>query len=100
MKIQIGSCFHPFALACVLGILAATSARAFETGGDMSELTWVQNSQGVTFKDANGNAIDPIACSNGGGVMYWGTTCVTGSWGSESLFNYSTFRAEPAWGSL
>lgn len=38
--------------------------------------------------------------SHGDGVIYWGTTYVTGSWGSESLFNYSTDRAEPAWGSL
>lgn len=38
--------------------------------------------------------------SHGAGVIYWGTTYVTGSWGSESLFNYSTYRAEPGWGSL
>jgi len=47
--------------AIALLAFTATSARAFETGGDMSELTWEQNSEGVTFRDPNGVAIDPIA---------------------------------------
>ena len=38
--------------------------------------------------------------SHGAGVMYWGVTYVTGSWGAESLFDWSTIHAEPAWGSL
>jgi arabinogalactan endo-1,4-beta-galactosidase len=41
--------------------------------------------------------------SNGDGVMYWGVTYVTGSWGSESLFTESTYpkvEAQPAWSSL
>jgi len=44
-----------------LAMLTMPQARAFETGGDLSELTWEQSSNGVTFRDPNGNAIDPIA---------------------------------------
>ena len=32
--------------------------------------------------------------------MYWGATYVTGSWGAESLFNYSTYDAESAFYNL
>jgi arabinogalactan endo-1,4-beta-galactosidase len=49
----------------------APPARAFETGGDMSELTWEQSSNGVTFRDPNGNAIDPIAYAK---TEHW--TCI------------------------
>lgn len=38
--------------------------------------------------------------SNGLGVIYWGATYVTGSWGAESLYDFSSFDAEPAQGSL
>jgi hypothetical protein len=46
------------------------------------------------------NLFLPKAYSHGGGLLDGGTTYVTASWGSESFFNYSTFRTEPAWGSL
>ncbi|HEX5323729.1 MAG TPA: glycosyl hydrolase 53 family protein [Capsulimonadaceae bacterium] len=52
--------FLAFALVGGLALFPS-QARAFETGGDMSELTWEQSSDGVTFRDPNGNAIDPIA---------------------------------------
>ena len=57
--------------AVALLTFAPPAARAFETGGDLSELTWEQNSQGVKFKDANGNAIDPIAYAK---AQHW--TCI------------------------
>ena len=46
------------------------------------------------------NLFLPKAYSHGGGLLDGGTTYVTASWGSESFFKYSTFRTEPAWGSL
>ncbi len=36
----------------------------------------------------------------GAGVIYWGATYVTGGWGAKSLFDFSTFRAEPAFSVL
>jgi len=58
-------------LVMILGSLATPSARAFETGGDLSEVTWEQSSQGVTYRDPNGNTVDPIAYAK---TMHW--TCI------------------------
>jgi arabinogalactan endo-1,4-beta-galactosidase len=56
-----------------IGAFAAVPQRAsaFETGGDLSELTWEQNSEGVTFKNASGATVDPVALAQSDG---W--TCV------------------------
>jgi len=62
--------FACLSLALVLGF-AALPARAFETGGDLSELTWEQSSQGVTFHNSTGGAIDVISYAKSQG---W--TCV------------------------
>lgn len=40
--------------------LLTPSVRAYEGGGDISELTWEQNSQHVVYKDVHGNRVDPI----------------------------------------
>ena len=49
----------------------APAARAFETGGDLSELTWEQSSQGVTFHNSTGGTIDVVTYAKSQG---W--TCV------------------------
>lgn len=50
------------ALLLVSGtLLMPPTARAFEGGGDVSELAWEQSSQNITYKDAHGTPIDPIA---------------------------------------
>ena len=38
--------------------------------------------------------------AHGAGVIYWGVTYVTGNWGARSLFDYSSHKAQPAWGAL
>jgi len=38
--------------------------------------------------------------SQGAGVIYWGSTYVTGSWGAESLFDFNSHNAEPAFYNL
>ena len=89
--------FGLVALAAVFAV-PAQPARAFETGGDMSELTWEQSSEGVTFRDPNGNAIDPIAYAKS---EHW--TCIRlrllvdgGSGVLEQNLNYDLTLAERA----
>jgi arabinogalactan endo-1,4-beta-galactosidase len=63
-----------FAVVILLTTVLAASpqrASAFETGGDLSELTWEQNSEGVTFRNSSGATIDPVAYAKSQG---W--TCV------------------------
>ena len=52
-------------------VFLSTPARAFETGGDLSELTWETNSQGITFESTTGAAVDPVAYAKS---EHW--TCV------------------------
>src|SRR5438105_3225046 len=59
-----------FALAILVG-LSAPAARAYESGGDLSELTWEQSSQGVTFHNSTGGTIDVVSYAKSQG---W--TCV------------------------
>jgi len=64
-------CVAAAAVLLAAGALLMPSARAFDSGGDVSELTWEQNSQKITYKDAYGAAIDPITFAKQQG---W-TTC-------------------------
>jgi len=59
-------------LCCAIAALAAFTATpqrasAFETGGDMSELTYEQTTNKIIYQDSTGKTIDPIAYAKANG---------------------------------
>ena len=53
-------CLLTAAFVLTTGLALMPSAKAFEAGGDVSDLTWEQNSQHVTYKDPRGVPVDPL----------------------------------------
>jgi arabinogalactan endo-1,4-beta-galactosidase len=58
-----------FSAILALAAFAAVQPRAgaFETGGDMSEMTYEQSANGMVYQDSTGKTIDPIAYAKANG---------------------------------